>query len=140
MYLRSLARLGRALPGYLGDPTSAAAAAEWVRDGQVNRERRFLDLVQRAVFGNPSSPYLPLLRLAGCELGDVARLLAQDGLEGALARLRDTGVYLTFDEFKGRRDVERGGRRFRFGERDFDTPGEAPALTATSGGTRGPAR
>ncbi len=91
------------------------------------------------MFGNPSSPYLALLRLAGCEPGDVTRLLAQDGLEGTLARLRDAGVYLTFDEFKGRREVERGGRRFGFRERDFDMPGETPALTAASGGTRGPA-
>ena len=90
------------------------------------------------IYRNPSSPYLPLLRLAGCEPGDLARLVEREGVEGALERLRDAGVYLTFDEFKGRRDVERSGQRFRFREGDFDTPSQSPGLTARSGGTRGP--
>jgi hypothetical protein len=97
-----------------------------------------LDLADRAIYRNPSSPYLPLLRLAGCEPGDLARLVEMEGVEGALARLRDAGVYLTFDEFKARRDVERGGRRFHFQESDFDTPSRSPGLTTRSGGTRGP--
>lgn len=138
-HLRRLARLGRKLPAFLAHPTSTGDAREWVRVGLADRERRFLDLVQHAVFGNPSSPYLPLLRLAGCEPGDLTGLLAREGLEGSLVKLRDAGFYLTFDEFKGRRDVERGSQRLRFRERDFDMPGEAPALTAASGGTRGPA-
>ena len=39
---------------------------------------------------------------AGCELGDLETLVAQEGLEGTLARLLESGVYLTFDEFKDR--------------------------------------
>jgi hypothetical protein len=59
-------------------------------------------------------------------------------VEGTLERLRDAGVYLTFDEFKGRREVVRGGQRLRFDESDFDSPGPSPALVIRSGGTRGP--
>jgi hypothetical protein len=51
--------------------------------------------------------------------------------------LKDAGVYMTFEEFKGRREVERGGQRFRFRESDFDTPSQSPALTTRSGGSRG---
>jgi hypothetical protein len=110
-----------------------------VRDGLADREQRFLDVLARDVYGHPSSPYLRLLRLSGCELGDVTRLVAADGVEDALARLRDAGVYLTFDEFKGRRDVVRGGARFRIREADFDRPGVQPALPSRTGGSRGPA-
>ena len=137
-HVRNLFHLGRELPGFLGRPASVRDAREWLRRGLAAREQALLDLAERAVYGNPSSPYLPLLRLAGCESGDLAHLVAKEGVEGALERLRDAGVYLTFDEFKGRRDVERSGQRFRFRESDFDAPGAA-GLTVRSGGTRGPA-
>ena len=90
------------------------------------------------MYQNPASPYLPLFRLAGCEPGDLAHLVTREGVEGALERLRDDGVYFTFDEFKGRRDVERSGQCFRFHESDFDFPGQSSGVTAQSGGTRGP--
>ena len=137
-HVRNLFHLGRELPGFLGRPASARDAREWLRRGLAAREQALLDLAERAVYGNPSSPYLPLLRLAGCEPGDLAHLVAKEGVEGALERLRDAGVYLTFDEFKGRRDVERSGQRFRFRESDFDAPGGASGVSVRSGGTRGP--
>ena len=137
-HVRNLFHLGRELPGFLGRPTSAREAREWVRRGLEDRGPRFVDLTNQAIYRNPSSPYLPLLRLAGCEPGDLAHLVEREGVEGALVRLRDAGVYLTFDEFKGRRDVERGGQRFRFRESDFDSPGWSPGVTTRSGGTRGP--
>jgi hypothetical protein len=137
-YLRNLFHLGRELPRFLGQPVAPPAAREWLRGGLAAREASFLHLVHRTVYRNPRSPYLPLLRVAGCEPGDFAQLVDKEGVDGALERLRDAGVYLTFDEFKGRRDVERSGQRFRFRERDFDPPKVLPAVTAQSGGTRGP--
>jgi hypothetical protein len=136
-HLRNLASLGRELPRFLRHPARPGEAREWVRAGLAARERSLLDVAAWGIYGNPSSPYRVLLRRAGCEPGDFARLVSKEGVEGALHQLRDAGVYLTFDEFKGRRDVERGAHRFRFRAADFDTPRVLPGVASRSGGTRG---
>ena len=46
--------------------------------------------------------------LAGFELADIRRLVEDLGLEEALERLYDAGVYVTQDEFKGRQPIRRG--------------------------------
>ena len=51
----------------------------------------FLDLVRWGVYENPGSPYHDLLRLAGCEFGDLERLVARArprGGAGATLRAR----------------------------------------------------
>jgi hypothetical protein len=102
------------------------------------REDRFLRICERAVYGHPSSPYLPLLKAAGVELGDLKSLVAKEGVEGALATLLNAGVYIAFDEFKGRKEAVRGSQRFAFDEADFDNPHLRHHFEARSGGTRGP--
>ena len=82
----------------------------------------------RYIYGYPRSPYLPLLAHAGAELGDLQTMVRQRGLEGTLEQLRDDGVYFSFEEFKGRMEVARGGRTHRFSERDFDNPFQGPTL------------
>ncbi len=72
------------------------------------RTEDFLDLVERTVFGRAGSPYRALFNHAGCELGDLQRLVRDHGLEGALQALMRAGIYLTVDELKGRRPVVRG--------------------------------
>jgi hypothetical protein len=57
-----------------------------------------------------ASPYRELLQNVGCEYGDLERLIGHDGIEGALRALYRLGVYLTVDEYKGRRPVIRGSR------------------------------
>ena len=69
-------------------------------------------LVRRAVYERGDSPYRTLLREAGCEVGDLARLVQGAGVEGALQELLGRGVYLTVSEFKGRVPVRRGGTTF----------------------------
>src|SRR5262249_49908726 len=97
---------------------------------------RFLHLVERAIYPYPRSPYRSLLRAAGCEPGDLRALVAREGLEGALGQLADRGVYVSFDEFKGRSEIVRGSQRFAVTEDDFDYPGLAPHLESWTGGTR----
>jgi hypothetical protein len=137
--LAKLVRLTRDLPGFLRSPLSLAKAEAMIRHRLSSREARFIGMARRAIYGQPSSPYLQLLQAVGCELGDLEALVTGDGLEGALARLLEKDVYLTFDEFKGRREVVRGSRRFDFGAGHFDNPAIAPHIEAFSGGTRGPA-
>jgi len=64
------------------------------------RAADFLTLVRRTVYEHDASPYRQLLRLAGCEFGDLEKLVAIDGLEGALRTLYARGVYLTVEEHK----------------------------------------
>ncbi|MCC7103719.1 MAG: hypothetical protein IT307_01130 [Chloroflexi bacterium] len=134
--LSTIARLTRDLPRFLHGVVSTAAAQATVRQRLERRPERLLDCLDRLVFARPASPYARLLAAAGCEPGDVRRLVADEGVEGALARLAQAGVYVSFDEFKGRAAAIRGSSRFDFAERDFDNPAVPPHFVARSGGTR----
>ena len=105
-----LARLARDLPAFIRRTMTLDEAAERVRRRIASREQTFLSLVERAIYGHRPSPYRELLRCAGCELGDFKRLVTGEGIEGALRVLADRGVYVTFDELKGRRPAERSDR------------------------------
>ncbi|MGH2452854.1 MAG: hypothetical protein ACRDF5_03690 [bacterium] len=96
----------------------------------------FLAAVSRNVYAHPKSPYLQLLKHAGCEESALRAMVRQHGVEPTLERLRDMGVYLTHEEFKGRVDVRRGGKTFRFSEGDFDNPRQASATEIRTGATR----
>jgi hypothetical protein len=122
LYAGMAARLGWDLPRYVRRPLTVDAARGHILDGLARREARFLELADRTVFQNRHSPYRQLLRHVGCERGDLQRLVRLEGLEGALQRLADAGVYVTFDEFKGRVPAIRGSARFTFSDRDFDNP------------------
>lgn len=137
--LRGLGRLARDLPPFLRRRLGADTAAAIVRRRLAGRTERFLEIVERAIYANPRSPYLRLLRSAGCEAGDLRALVAREGLEGALQALLSAGVFLTLDEFKGHRAVERGTTHVTCALGDLDNPLVVPHIEAHSGGTRGPA-
>lgn len=134
---RAMGRLARDLPAFLRAPLSAAEARARLERRLATRADAFLALAERAIFGEPRSPYRRLLAAAGCEAGDLRRLVATDGLEGALERLAASGVYLTFDEFKGRRAIVRGSTRIECVAGDFDNPAAPAHMEARTGGSRG---
>ena len=109
-----------------------------LRCRRARREADFLALVCRGVYQNPSNPYRALLAHAGCELGDLTRLVRADGVEGALRALLRAGVYLTVDELQGRRPIVRGSLRLAGGPARFRNPAARAGLPLTSGGGRGP--
>jgi hypothetical protein len=84
------------------------------------------------------NPYRQLLRLAGCEHGDLERLVRQEGLEGALSGLYRAGVYLTVDEQKGRRPAQRGSRVVHVDPPLLRNPRLATDIAAATSGSRGP--
>ncbi len=135
--LRGLFRFGLGLKTFVREPVSVEAARQRLALQLRARDSTFLEMVERAVFQNPRSPYLQLLLYAGCELGDVRNLVAQEGLEGALERLLRAGVYVSFEEFKGFAPAVRGSRSFDFRDRDFDNPLIKRHFDSSSGGTRG---
>ena len=103
------ARFLRALPSFLRTPVTLEQARAALRHRFAHREARFLALVRRAVYEHDGSPYRELLRLAGCTFGDLEHLVARDGVECALSVLLEQGVYVTVDEYKGRRPLVRAG-------------------------------
>lgn len=135
--LRMYTRFALGLRDYLRHPITLAEAEAIVRQRLANREKNFLLLVERGIFGYPKSPYLPLLKLARCELGDIQNMIRDRGLETTLLELRNAGVHVSFEEFKGRKPIERSGQVIPVQARDFDNPYLKHYYQARSGGSSG---
>lgn len=101
-----------------------------------NREANFLHLMQRTVFANPSNPYHRMFEWAGYSYGDLAEAIQADGLENTLSALRDAGVYLAHDEFKGKKPIVRAGRTIQTDPGCFANPLTSSSLETTSSGSR----
>ncbi len=134
--LRMGARFLTRLPAVLKHPWDPSTAPAELDRRLRSREFCFLDSMRRLVYGNPSSPYKALLARAGCEMGDLDKLTASDGVEGALGVLLKEGVYLTVDEFKGRRPVVRGGLTLEVGPESLHNAASRSHLAMKSGGSR----
>jgi hypothetical protein len=135
--LYGLSRFAWGLRSFAQNPIGLHQARAIVQRGLEQREARFVTKADSAVFRNPRSPYLKLFRRAGCELGDLTRLVKQQGIERALETLRGAGIYVTFNEFKCRQPVRRGSDTFTFRETDFDNPLITPHFHGSSGGSSG---
>jgi len=108
-----------------------------VRTRLEGRQADFLTLMREAVYGHPSSPYLVLLKRAGCEFDDLRRLVIKDGVESALESLYREGVFLTVDELKGKRELLRGGTAVEVKPGLLRNPCAAEHIPIRSGGSRG---
>ena len=130
------ARFFWTLPSLLRHRISLEEAQTTLRRRLEHREADFLTLAKRVIYENPGSPYRQLLTLAGCEYGDLERLVRQDGVEGALRTLLRQGVYLTVDEFKGRRAVVRGSATMAVDPGRLRNPWSGLHVPAQSSGSR----
>jgi len=117
-----LARLTWGLPAYLRTPLTMDGAASAVRHRLVHREDSFLNVARHLIYAHHRGPLCLLLHWAGCEYGDLERLVRQDGVENTLERLRAQGVYVTHDEFTGTTPLCRSGLSLDTRARDFDNP------------------
>jgi hypothetical protein len=136
--LRVAARFFPRLPGFLRRQVTGAEARATVRAWLDRREADFLDLMRDLVYANPASPYRALLAHAGCESGDLERLVRTEGVEDALSALWRQGVYLSVEEFKGRRPLVRGGRTIPVDPAVLVNPGAVVHVLGHSSGSRGP--
>jgi hypothetical protein len=136
--LKTYFQLVFALREFLKETLTLEKCKEIVKRRLEERDKNFIDIVKRTIYDNETSPYLKLLKLAGCEFGDFRSCVIRDGVEKTLEALRQSGVYLTYDEFKGRKDVIREGKSFRFEQSDFNNPTLSHHLTVRTGGTTGP--
>lgn len=135
--LRNLVRFATGYPSFLRERLSLEQARATLRERLRQRPENLLRWVKRAVFERPGGVYRALFDHAGCEYGDLERSVRADGPEAALAALRQAGVWVAYEEFKGRRAVVRGGREIPTGPGAFDNPFVGPSLQRTTGGSSG---
>ena len=138
--LGMLTRYLRGLPGYLEGRLDPGTAPAWIAEAVRHRSPEFLRLLDDGVFQNPRSPYRNLFSWAGVEAEDVRELVTSEGVEGALRRLFDAGVYVTLDEFKGHVPIRRGSAERHVSPADFDNPLAARHFEGWSGGSGGAPR
>src|SRR5512147_1209098 len=120
--LQMLLRFSTGLRKYLSSPLTSQQCRDIVVKSIQEREVCFLDLLRRAIYENPRSPYLALLSRAGAKYGDVSAIVRQDGVDAALEKLYDCGVHIRLEEFKGLRPIERSGLTLAVKAEDFDNP------------------
>jgi len=130
-------RLARDLKTYLERTHRPEDCPQLLEDQLAQRTESFLRLIERAVFENPLSPYRRLMEKAAVRSADMTAWVGRHGVEGALAELYDRGVYVTLDEFKGRRPIRRPGLEFPVRAHDFDNPLLTTHFEGRSGGSRG---
>jgi hypothetical protein len=138
--LRAYGGFLRGLPRFLRVRMTFEEAQAIVRQRLREREANFLASVKRGVFDNPRSPYRPMLELAGCEYGDLVRSVTERGLAPTLESLRASGVYVTFEEFKGRQTIVRGGHEIPAEPGAFDNRDHSRYYSVTTGGSSGAGR
>jgi hypothetical protein len=131
------ARFLRDLPGFLRNPVIIQEARAALDRRFERREEDFVELLGRTIYGHARSPYRALLRHAGCELGDAARLVREEGVDGALGILLRRGVYLTVNEFKGRAPLRRGSATITVDAGSRRNPTSAYHGLGASSGSRG---
>src|SRR4030095_2630786 len=131
------ARFMSHIPSFLRHRLTVEEAHRVLRDAQEQRNENFLSLVSRGVYENPQSPYRQLLEHAGCEYGDIERLVAKEGVEATLHVLYRQGVYLTLEEFKGRTPVVRGNTVFKVDPSRLRNPAIACHVVGKNRGCRG---
>jgi hypothetical protein len=134
---RTYARFAWELPRFLRHRVTLERSRAIVQQRLAEREGNFLRMVERGIFGHPRSPYLPVLKLAQVELGDIQNMVQDKGLEATLRALREAGVYVAFEEFKGREPIVRHGKVIQVKAREFDNPYLRPHYYAMTGGTTG---
>jgi hypothetical protein len=124
------------LRGFVKNPITLESARKIISEKIQNREPNFLASVKHTIYEHESSPYLKLLKLAGCEYGDLERMVSSEGIEGGLKRLAEKGVYVSYEEFKRSKATVRGSKTFQFKESDFDNPLTLANLEIRSSGSR----
>ncbi len=133
--LRRALGLAAGVRDFLRARLTVVQAEEQIKRGLDRREETFITLVRTQVFETPGSPYRTLFSLAGCEFSDFEASVRRHGVDGTLGRLAAAGVYLTSDEFKGKKEVVRGGTSFRVSPALFLRQGPASGFIGVSSGT-----
>lgn len=135
--LREAARRTVGLARFLNQPLDPAEIEPIMRRRMAEREANFLATVRDGILANPSNPMGQLMRMADIGFEDVEARVRESGIDGALEELREGGVYITLDEFKGRKPLERHGRRVDFRPGDLARRHSEGQFHVATGGSSG---
>jgi hypothetical protein len=136
LYLKKYYSFVFGLRRFLKDTITLEEARETIRYRLENREENFLSIVEKGVYGYKRSPYLKLLKLAGYDYSDVKNLVRNDGLESALKTLKDAGIYVSYEESKGKKPIIRNGKTVETQESDFHNPYTSSYFESQTGASR----
>lgn len=134
--LRTYWRFATEMIRYVHEPLPSDRARAVVAQRLARRDAALVELIERHIYGAAPNPYRSLLDATGWTRDAVLARIARAGVEGALAELAESGVYVRLEEFKGRQPAVRGSRRFVFAESDFDNRHLGYHVEVRSGGTR----
>jgi hypothetical protein len=137
--LQMFGRFSAGLRRFLASSLSADECERLLAESITHREQRFLQIVRKAIFEHPRSPYLPLLRHAGVSFESLSAAVESKGIEATLEGLRDHGVIVSLDQFKGKAPLVLGGKSYALDAADFDNPlllREFTVMTSGSSGKR----
>lgn len=129
--------VARGLRRLVRQPSTLEEARTVIADEVARRPERFLTSLDRLVWPHTLAPTRRLLDGAGLDREAVAALVTDHGLTGALERLRDAGVYVSYEEYQGRVEVRRGSTVFECGPADFFNPVTRADYMAATGGSGG---
>jgi len=129
-------RFAAGLVKHFGDPLARERAGQDAARRLLARGPALADLLEQRIWRHDRSPYRRLLEAAGWQRAKLGRHLEQVGVEAALSDLAESGVYVTLEEFKGKRPIVRGDCTIPVTEDDFDNPDLTSRLDVRSGGTR----
>jgi hypothetical protein len=129
-------RFGSRLPFFLHRRIGVSEAKGIHRLRLHSRETDFLALARYCIFGFPENPYHRLFKHIGLSYGDLEILVLSNGLESALATLLTNGIYLTVDEFKGRKEIRRGSLSYPMVPDNIRNPLSLSHVPVRTGGSR----
>lgn len=121
---------------FFRDRITLAQAQDEIKKLLDSRTERFLELARTQIYERPASPYLRLLKIAGCQFSDLRAQVHTHGLENTLEQLAGEGVYLTSEEFKGKKEVVRRGDSFKLSGDDFQPWQASSGYVVQTSGTR----
>ena len=104
---KMILRYALGLRRFLERPLGPEECRQALEHQLKTREESFLRILERGIFAHPRSPYRRLFARAGIGYEEVAKGVRSDGMEATLGRLYNEGVYVTYEEFKGRRPIIR---------------------------------
>jgi phenylacetate-coenzyme A ligase PaaK-like adenylate-forming protein len=125
------------LRGFLQNPVSIEDVKATFIQQSANREENFIKTLKSNVFDFPRSPYLALFKAARLAHSDIEKMISQQGFEQTLEELYDAGIYITFEEFKGRIPIKRGNIELEPDQSDFDSLDVNPVMLGQTGGSSG---
>ncbi len=121
-YFRFITGLRKYLKERIEPGEALETAKKLLSDRIRNREKNFLNIVEKGIFNYSKSPYLKLMEPKKITFSDIKQWVETNGIEPTLMLLQREGVYFTVDEFKGKTEVNRNGIKMVCTESMFDNP------------------